>query len=358
MSKRSKIIERIEAEAGLPGLCDALTQRVSGSGLQSLLLDVLRDRVSSGLPASAFSRLLPPLLQPSAVDARLLLDVDRAAFAAAAGFEAIDLSPVNALGATRTLGGQSQNNLLSTIRNAEVLGDPTIAMSILAATRRRVAHRPAVKVERLCASHRVVRLQPLDFPGFTPHFRLFGMISAGRDTGSSGFELAELREHVRVFLRLFRILNQEAGFRIGDPLVEFADTRIVNGLLAAQGVPAEEIRANIRAHWPGGTQRFLSEKGIRLSGDSASLSPLLADLQDEYPEARFVVNQERLEGLGYYSSYTLRISPLAPDGQRYPLADGGITDWTARMLEDRKERLLISGIGTEFLCKKFRHQPC
>jgi hypothetical protein len=221
-----------------------------------------------------------------------------------------------------------------------------------------VVHRSAAKVDRLCASQRLVRLQPVDLPGFTPHFRLFGMISAGRDTGSSRFEIAELKQHVRVFLRLFRILNQEAGFRISDPLIEFADMRAVASQLNAQGVSAEEVRANIRAHWPGGTERFLAEKGIRLSVDDTTLGPLLADLSGEFPEARFQMNYERLEGLGYYTSYTLRISPLAPDGQRYPLADGGFTDWTARMLENRKERLLISGLGTEFLCKKFRHERC
>ena len=38
----------------------------------------------------------------------------------------------------------------------------------------------------------------------------------------------------------------------------------------------------------------------------------------------------------------------------YPLIDGGMTDWTARLISNRKERLLISGIGTEFACKRYR----
>jgi hypothetical protein len=50
----------------------------------------------------------------------------------------------------------------------------------------------------------------------------------------------------------------------------------------------------------------------------------------------------------------LRISPLAPDGVRYPVADGGFTDWTARLLQNRKERLLTSGIGTEFVCFRYK----
>ena len=60
-----------------------------------------------------------------------------------------------------------------------------------------------------------------------------------------------------------------------------------------------------------------------------------------------------MEGLGYYRSFALRISPKAPDGGSYPIVDGGFTDWTARLLSNRKERLLISGIGTEFVCKTY-----
>jgi len=58
--------------------------------------------------------------------------------------------------------------------------------------------------------------------------------------------------------------------------------------------------------------------------------------------------------LGYYCSFTLRISPKAPDGRRYPIVDGGFTDWTARLLGNRKERLPISGIGSEFVFKTCR----
>ena len=48
------------------------------------------------------------------------------------------------------------------------------------------------------------------------------------------------------------------------------------------------------------------------------------------------------------------ISVQAPDGNNYPLVDGGFTDWTARLLGNQKERLLISGIGSEFVCKTYR----
>jgi hypothetical protein len=38
-------------------------------------------------------------------------------------------------------------------------------------------------------------------------------------------------------------------------------------------------------------------------------------------------------------------------GQEFDYVDGGFTDWTARLLSNRKERLLTSGIGIDFLMR-------
>ena len=50
---------------------------------------------------------------------------------------------------------------------------------------------------------------------------------------------------------------------------------------------------------------------------------VIAPLRDEFPEAEFRVNQQRLEGLDYYRWFTLRISPAAPDGNRYAITGAG-----------------------------------
>ena len=39
------------------------------------------------------------------------------------------------------------------------------------------------------------------------------------------------------------------------------------------------------------------------------------------------------------------------------LVDGGFTDWTQKLLSDRKERLLISGMGTERFLVCFSPKP-
>ncbi|HEY3738215.1 MAG TPA: hypothetical protein VGL53_00150 [Bryobacteraceae bacterium] len=349
----SKLATRIEKDSGVAGLFDALAHKLPASDLQSLLLEVYRDRSEvTREPALLEQSLRNPLLAPSTVNARQFAEFDCAAFDAASGFLPLDLSPACAFGASHALGGTSQNNVLTAIRNVEALGDPTIAMAFEAAHRRRLGS----DTVRLCASHRVIRLQPFDVPGFSPHFRLFAMISAGRVAPSNGFEASELLEHCAAYLRLFRMLN-EAGFSISDPLVEFTDLHQVESALAAAGVTHADVRESIRAHQPGGTERFLADRGITLAKDAQhSLldTRVITPLRTEFPEVEFRVNLARLEGLGYYRGFALRISPRAPDGMRYPVGDGGFTDWTARLLGNRKERLLISGIGTEFLCKKYR----
>jgi fermentation-respiration switch protein FrsA (DUF1100 family) len=78
---------------------------------------------------------------------------------AADGFDAVALAPVSPLWLNTVLGGIDKNNALATARGTEVLADPTTALSLEAALRRRDGER----VVRACSVDRVLRLQP--FPG-------------------------------------------------------------------------------------------------------------------------------------------------------------------------------------------------
>jgi RimJ/RimL family protein N-acetyltransferase len=341
---RSRIVERIETQTGLPGLFTALAERLAPSDLQSLLLGTYKLRAARTACKDLLRRFeTHRALAVSPIDPRLMAEFDRAAYEAADGFEAVDLSPVAPLGLNRVLGGIDQDNVLTTVRNTELLGDPTTALALVCAARRR-PHEARRGVLRVCASHRVTRLQPFDHPGFTVHFRLFALVSSGRGLG-----LDELREHARFYLRLFRLLGG-CGFSFRKPLVEFSDLRLTEQALAERGVRPEEVRESVRAHLVGGSERFLAERGIALEDRPMEGMP-------EFPEAEFRFSLSRLEGLGYYRGPCLRISPMAPDGARHPIVDGGVTDWTGRLLEDRKECCVTTGIGTEFACRAYRAAP-
>ena len=373
----SKIVERIAQKTAIPHLFATLAEELPLSDLQSLLLEVYQARAAVLREPDLAARAGRALLKPSNIDARLLNQFDRVAFEAADGFEAIELSPVGPLGLNRVLGAIDQNSVLTTIRNAEVLGDPTMAMALECWQRRKGASlRDRAATVRLCSSQRVVRLQPFDVDGYTPHFRLFAMVSAGRDTGSNAFELQHLGEHVRFYLKLFRALNGN-GFHFGGSLVEISDTAITGALLASHGIAPEQVRESIRAHRAGGSERFLAEHGLSLPkavedpGSElaevaarhkldrcvhrlALLKTHLTETLRDFPKAQLRFNFARLEGLAYYAGPCLRISPAAADFERHPIVDGGFTNWTARLLQDRKERLLTSGIGTEFACFRYR----
>lgn len=359
---KSNITRRIVEQMEGYDLYSALSGHLPPSDLQSLLLDAFDARARGIAVAGLLARTTSnTLFTHSSASARLLNTFDRIAFQAASMFDALDLAPVCALGASFQLGSTSQKNILTTIRNAEVLGDSTIAMAIECARRRKpfLSAREANPV-RLCASHRVVRLQPFDIPGFTPHFRLFGMVTADRDRGSLSFELQHLREHFTFYLELMRELNKE-GFLFESPVVEVTDLDATESVLRERGVSQEEIRSAIRAHRPGESERLLSRHGIELPSDIQHPEGRLAEIDREvmqplratFPEAHFRFNATRLEGLGYYSRFALRISAQNAAGDRLPLIDGGFTDWTARLLSNRKERLLISGIGSELACKAY-----
>ena len=168
----------------------ALASKLSASDLRSILMEVYLARAARVKEADIWAHAArDALMAPSTVSARDLILFDSVAFQAASGFGALDLSPVCPFGAASTLGGTSQNNVVTAIRNGEALGDPTIALALEAGRRRRAAD-----LVHLCASHRVIRLQPFDVPGYSPHFRLFGLVTAGRDTGSFRFETAHLLE--------------------------------------------------------------------------------------------------------------------------------------------------------------------
>ena len=80
-----------------------------------------------------------------------------------------------------------------------------------------------------------------------------------------------------------------------------------------------------------------------MRSELASLFPGVA--VQEYPE--------RESGRGYYAGACFQIHAFGPDGEEYFLADGGITDWTQQLLSNKKERLTISGLGSERLCSVF-----
>ncbi len=317
-----KILQRISRQAGVADLAAVLAERLSASDLQSLLLEVF-DRRAGTIAAPAVLKAYREnrFVRPSAVDSARFLDFDLLAFSLLPpGFEALELSPVSPLGGCSALAPVSQNNVLSALRGTEVVADSTNLLALECAVRRgeRLRRDPrSVERVRLCASHRQLRAQPFDDPKFSAHFRLFGLVSAGRDEGGFAFEIDALREHIGFYLAL-----------------------LSKGLaLKRQNRRAEVLLTD----WTG-------------ERDDLMRKEVVGPLAVEHPWAAFAFAPDRRAAKNYYDGICFGIRLTAEDGSPGPpaadtLVDGGFTDWTRKLLDNGKERLLTSGIGSELFLK-------
>lgn len=311
----NRIIARIARALAAGDAVESLAARLSPTDLQSLMLHVYAERSARRTPADLVTQYeRAAMLKPSSADARAFNEVERHAFECAAAFEALELSPVAPLGVNLVLGEIDQNSCLATVRNAEVSADPTTTKALECARRRRAGDTGTI---RLCSRSRQLRLQPTGVPHHTPHFGLFSMVTAGRDRGSLAFEMESLREHIGVYLKLLRALDGH-GYGVSGVRVEISET----------SRDADRLRR--------------AEAGV--------LEPLAA----EHPGVSFGVDAERRRAMSYYAGYCLNIRATDPAGVAFDLADGGLTDWTQRLLSNAKERLMVSGIGIELLVKRFR----
>jgi hypothetical protein len=297
----------------VPDLLEVLTQRLSQSDLQSLLLEVYRKRAHTFTPRHLLQQYEQNrFVQPATVNPKQLLEFDRLAYSVLpSSFELLELSPVCPLGTNSVVAPVDQDNAVTTIRNTEVCSDSTNVLALECARRRRGSHggnsHPEVDT-KLCASHRLLRPHLPNDPASFPHFRIFSLCTAGRDRGSYGFEVAALSEHLEFYLRLLQSA-QQAGFRL------------------------EAVRTSITVFDETRYQVLKAE--------------VLDKLSRSYSNVEFMFNQEQKSGRGYYLGVRFQIYARDKVGTDYFIVDGGFTDWTQQLLSNRKERLLISGMGSE-----------
>jgi hypothetical protein len=329
------MVARVCSAAGVPDLVERLATDVSSGDLQAFLLELARRRAAPRRPHELLAQYAEDRAAcAGSADARQMARLTHAAFEATAGFDALELSPVEPLGAQAVLGGLSQDNALSTVRASEVVSDPTVSLALAAAAARR-AGRDDV---RLCACTRVLRPQA----EARKHFRLFALASAGRSDADHHRDVAELRDHVTAHLAI-----AAAARAIGAPVerlvVRVSDT-VVHHALARAGVSARPDVDHPRDALPAAAARKLGRRLRRLELAVAALGPVVRGVSG----ATLLVDLTRSEGAGYYDGLQLRIDAVA-GGVGREIADGGAVDWAAQLLSDRRELLFTSGVGIERL---------
>ena len=290
--------DRVAREVGGTDVVDRLAE-LSGSDFTTVMLEVVRRRAGRETPATVLRRYQRDrFVRPGSGPWRAARRAEDVLLGyLPAETEVVALAPLVPLGTHSALATVSQHKVVTAVRACEVAADPTNALALEAAVRRAAGSGDS-GVVRLAAVQRVVRAQR--FPdGWAAHFGLFATVTAGRDIGSRRFEVSMLGEQPRFAVAALR----------------------------AAGVRDVEV-----ALTP------LSEAGERIAAQTATaLAP-----------ADVVIDRERVSGRGYYHDVCFKVNALA-DGAVVEIGDGGFTDWTARLLANGKERLLITGYGTDRL---------
>lgn len=317
------MLNRILRAQGSADLLTWLGTAITPSDLQSLLLAVYRGRAGQQTPARVLDQYARNrFVQPAAVDLRARVEIDRLALACAGlAFAALDLAPVCPLGTVSALGPVDQNSIVSTSRNTEVVSDCTNVLALECAVRRRAQRRDpttASATVRLCTSQRLLRAQFYNRPGLRAHFQIFALCTAGRATAGYRFELSALLEQLTCYLQLLAAVA-EIGYRVGAVRVVFTD-----------------------APDPAFVERL--HEGV------------IAPLTIRFPSVQVVCTPDARTVASYYELARFHILVQDAAGGELELADGGFTNWTQQLLSDHKERLLISGIATERICRLPREE--
>lgn len=369
---------RRAADAGSGLALDQLLAELPGNDFTTLLLHAHRARAlrrSFRDVSAAHQRLA--ITRASGVDARLLHAFDAALYAAASDFAAVSLAPLSPLG-TAACAGLDPNHALSTLRLAEVAADPTAGLALEAARRRREGERGPID---LCASQRVLRMQPLGHaPGFTPHFQLAALASYRRSPRPGDDDAVErglLVEHVLAWSRAVEELARR-GFRAVGLRVVFADVRLTRAALTAVGVAPAALARQAVAHRPGSNEDALAAAGVggelpravpagelaattarlRLPASALRLAAALveelaAPLAARAPQIAVAFDLARVQALTYYSGPCLQLHLRRDDGFEAALGDGGAQRWLGELLDDRRQRMITTGVGGEMVVKLF-----
>lgn len=278
---------------------------LSGADFNSVLLNVVRERLQRQRPSAILQTFKQNrFVQPSRINPLALKTLELSCLQSvqSRGFIPIELSPVAPLGCCAVLAPVNQDNVVSAARGVEVLADATNVLALHLATE--YQRNPTRFPSKYACTQRHVRAQAYKHPDFTAHFSVLALATAGQDTGHFAFEAEAVADHI-----------------------------VTHHQLSQTYFPTEKIAVKI---WLRRQDKFFK---------SQIKQTLLTHLPDQ--DITWV---DPAEPHNYYPQLQFKIF-LRRTGQELDLADGGLVDWTQQLLNNRKQRLMISGLGLELLAK-------
>jgi hypothetical protein len=306
MGKIGKIIAQ---RTGNENLINILADELSGTDLNSLLLEVFARRAQQ-LTAPALLKQYEQnrFVQPAETDFIHLLERSLQTLKCLSRhhFKPLQVSPLSQLGTCSVVATVDQDKVVSALRNCEVLSDATnaLAMHICNQKKKQKSNDAGTHI-KYCTTQRHVRSQPFQIKGFSPHFTIGCLVSSGTDTGNYAFEKKAIAEH---FAALHDVLT--TVFKTG-------------------------------------TVRFRLQQ--RADYAEAFIPAILEYLHSQLPVLE-VTRDENCGSNNYYKGLQFK-AVITLQQRDFEIADGGLVNWTQQLLNNKKERFFISGFGLELLNK-------
>ncbi len=297
-------------------------------------------------------------VQPCEIDQRMLQFFDRiASDTLGKKYSMVELSPLASIGSNSLLTKIQQANILPTSRMNELVADIAVALSIESALK----YRNTNKEVCTASSHRIVRVQNVSsIPGFTQHFRMFGLCYIDKFTNMS--DMKPLEEQLRFYLDLINRLSDIGT--VQNVSVYLSNILASTHIIKKSSLAMEEVRSmtDCEDEYDLCTKcnmdctrysKTISNVDTSVKRMLKPLYPIIEILRMEYPNVTILYDLGRIAGIGYYNGICFKITACNKDGFEFPLVDGGLSDWAAKLLHNKKIACITSGIGSELFCKKF-----
>ena len=305
--------KKIEQRTGYNELIHVLSERLTGSELNSLLLEVFSRRMAKLTPPAILKQYeTNRFVHPAETNYIHLLEksVQVLKVFSKHGFLPRHLSPLSQAGSCSVMATVDQDKIVTALRNTEVLSDATNALALyishLKKNKDTVLSRPEEHI-KFCSVQRHVRSQPTSAKGFSPHFTIGCLVSSGIDTGNYSFEKKSIGDH---FIALQEVLG--SVFNV------------------------EKIYFKIQ-----------KRNGYKM-GDQL-VTAILDYLRSSFRTMEVRLDEQNSEN-NYYKGIQFK-TVIAINGNETEIADGGFVEWTQQLLNNKKERFCISGFGLELLNK-------
>ena len=182
---------------------------------------------------------------------------------------------------------------------------------------------------------------------------------------------------VSTLLYAISVLHRE-GYKLSNITVKVSDTQFLDQLIDAINLPREEILQNslndefdlfaeYQVQFPREietadelTPTMFSDNGLvdRVGYFTHIERGIIEPLRSTNPDVRFCFDFNRKAGLGYYPHLCFHIFATNQNGNVVQIADGGAVDWAAKLLSNKREAMVTSGIGAELMQKLFKDGDC